>query len=197
MTSAAERARQEGRPRSAQADAAITRAVVDVFAERGYAGLTVEAVAERAGVARTTVYRRFPAKSDLLFHAVEACKPAPVAAVDTGSTVGDLVAIAAAMRDGMRSPDMGRVVPAVLAATARHPELAKDFRRWMKGNRRVLPAVIERGIERGELAPGTDVQLMADMVGGALFFRIFVAGGDVSDSTLAELAKRVVAGFAR
>src|SRR5690349_14566305 len=94
-----------GRPRSAEADEAIARAALAVLAESGFEGVTVEAVAARAGVARSTVYRRFPGKPELMVTVLQHACQAPVDDTDTGSVEEDLVAIAEGLRLSMQESE--------------------------------------------------------------------------------------------
>jgi AcrR family transcriptional regulator len=188
--------RPGGRPRSAAADEAILAATLELLVTSGYDGLTVESVAERAGVAKTTVYRRYRDKESMVTAAAICCRREERWVVDTGSVEGDLLAVAEHMREVFTDRDSGRIIPAVVAAAARAPELAREHRRFIAGRRQVGSDAVRRGIERGELPAGTDPDLLIDLIGGPIFYRAFNSGGDLSDGFLRQLVRRALAAFA-
>ena len=181
--------RPPGRPRSADADRAILRATVDLLADEGYAGVTMEGVAAKAGVGKATVYRRWPSKSALVVDAISACRDVGWRPPDTGSARDDLLAFVRGFGDVLRSSDAGRVMPALVAELARSPELAATFRDGFVQPRRarVLEAV-GRGVERGEVRPDVDAELVADAVVALLQHRFLVTGMEIDD----DLPERVL-----
>jgi AcrR family transcriptional regulator len=190
MTEAAvETHRPPGRPRSAEADRAILRAAVDLLADEGYGGVTMEGVASRAGVGKATVYRRWPCKSALVVDAVTACRESGSQPPDTGSIRGDLLVFVRGFMHHLRTSDAGRVMPALVAELSRNPELAAEFRETFLQPRRakVLEAV-RRGVARGEVRSGVDAELVADGVVALLMHRFLVTGMEIDD----ELPERVV-----
>jgi len=188
---------RRGRPRSIEADEAILGAALRQFADCGYEGVSVEAVAAEAGVAKSTIYRRYPTKADLLGAAAEhASERAGVATADTGSVERDLLTLACKLRDALRSTEFGRSVPAVVAAAARHPEMAQMHREFIARRRRGAVAAVRRGIERGELGPDTDPDLLVDLVVGPVFYRLFLSGTPTTDAWLSDLVARAVRAYA-
>jgi AcrR family transcriptional regulator len=183
-----------GRPRSAEADDAILDATMDLFCEQGYDGLAVEGVACRAGVAKTTIYRRYPTKLELVMAAIERAKEGLIPEPDTGVLRDDLLAIAAGYTAMLQSETVGRAIPMMMAAKARSPELAAAHEEFVSSRRAATHAVIQRGIDRGDLAAGSDPTVIADMLTGALFTRVFVAGQPVDDAYLEALVDRLLAG---
>jgi len=181
-----------GRPRSAEVDEAIARAALTVLAELGFEGVTVEEVAARAGVARSTVYRRYPGKPELLVSVLNHACHAPVPDPDTGSVVGDLEALALGLNRSLGESDIGRALPAVVAAAVRHPEVAAAHRSFVAHRRRRMLAAIGRGIERGEVDPDLDPGTLADMVVGPVFHRRFTGPGPVTDDWIREIVARAV-----
>lgn len=184
--------RAVGRPRSVAADEAIRRAAIEVFAESGFEGLRVEAVAERAGVAKSTLYRRFPCKIDLVRHALDSSTdelPCP----HTDSLVDDLVVLLQRLRDKFAADPMGRAVPALIEAAARHPELREVQRQAIAERRRAGLARLAAAVGEGDLPDPTDIELLMDQLSGAVFYRSFVTGADLSDAVLRSLVVSVVA----
>jgi AcrR family transcriptional regulator len=174
--------RPPGRPRSAEADRAILRAAVDLLADEGYGGVTMEGVAARAGVGKATVYRRWASKSALVVDAISACRESGWQPPDTGSARDDLLAFVQGFMHHLRTSDAGRVMPALVTELARNPELAVAFREGFVQPRRnrVLDAV-RRGVERGEVGAGVDPELVADAVVALLLHRFLVTGMEIDD----------------
>jgi AcrR family transcriptional regulator len=174
--------RPPGRPRSAEADRAILRATVDLLADEGYGGVTMEGVAARAGVGKATVYRRWPSKSALVVDAVDACRESGWQAPDTGSAREDLLVFVRGFLDVIRASDAGRVMPALVTELARNPELAAAFRDGLVQPRRAcVLETVRRGVERGEVRPDVDAELVADAVVGLLEHRFLVTGMEIDD----------------
>jgi AcrR family transcriptional regulator len=181
--------RPPGRPRSVEADRAILRAAVDLLADEGYGGVTMEGVATRAGVGKATVYRRWPCKSALVVDAVTTCQERSGPPPDTGSTRDDLLVFVRGFMHHLRTSDAGRVMPALVAELSRSPELAQAFREGFVQPRRakVLEAVC-RGVARGEVRPDVDPDLVADGVVAVLLHRFLVTGMEIDD----DLPERLV-----
>lgn len=179
-----------GRPRSHDADLAIEEAALEVLVQEGFAGMTIEGIAARAGVGKATVYRRWAAKEDLVVHAVHRKCMEHFVAPDTGSVRTDLLEILRTLLGRFQRD--GALMSAFAAEQGRHPELAEAFRTTFLAERRaVVQEVVARGIARGELAEGTDVELVGD-VGPALFWhRLTVTGAPLDD----DLPERIVDQF--
>jgi AcrR family transcriptional regulator len=184
---------QVGRPRSAEADEAIRNATIAEFAERGYDGMRIGAVAERAGVAKTTLYRRFPGKADLVQHALST-QSDEVACPHSDSLEDDLFRLVVRLRDKFTSDTLGRAIPALLDAAARHDDLRGIHRRFMAERRASGLARIGAAIDNGELPGDADAEMMLDQLSATVFFRSFVWQGDLGEEELRELVARVLAG---
>lgn len=181
-----------GRPRSAIADAAILDAATELFCELGYEGLSMEGVAAKAGVGKTTIYRRYPTKLDLVM-AVNGCLSAGMAPEpDTGSLRDDLVVLARNFHTMLSQTSAGRAIPMILAAKTQNPELARAHEAFVAGRRDITIGVIRRGVERGELPSNTDPTVIADLITGALFLRVFVTGQPVTRRYLDSLVDQVL-----
>jgi AcrR family transcriptional regulator len=179
-----------GRPRSPEADRAILSATIDLLADEGYGGVTMEGVACRAGVGKATVYRRWSSKSALVVDAMSACRESGAASPpDTGSLRADLLLFVRGFRDHLRTSDAGRVMPAVIAELSRSPELAAAFREdFVQPRRARVVAAVRRGVERGEARADVDPDLVADGVVALLLHRFLVTGMELDDG----LPERVV-----
>ncbi len=161
-------ARRPGRPRSEQADHAIIDAALDLFAESGVEGLCIEAVAARAGVGKSTIYRRWPGKEDLLLDALATLKtPLPE---PSGTSVGDdLVRLLRVMCDDMSDPRRARAAALLHGEGVKYPRLMARFTETVVEPRReVFRSVLRHGIETGELRGDTDIDAALFMMTGAV-----------------------------
>src|SRR5947209_12434715 len=161
-----------GRPRSAEADAAITEATVDLLATAGYANLTMSGVAARAGVSTATLYRRWSSKLELVVDVLSArAEESPVP--DTGSLEGDCRAIVHALVDKARTTQSTPLIAGLVGEIGRNAELAEALRVSLIGPRRTaFNEVFARATKRGELRRGVDVDLAADLLFGPLYHRL-------------------------
>ena len=163
-------ARPPGRPRSADVDVAILRATLAEYGEHGFGAMSVEGVAARAGVGKATIYRRYGSKLDLVRDAMywsAQFKPTP----DTGTLVGDLDGILTNLDDLVHDPVLGPSLHHMTADGARHPELRALYDEFLQHRRAGTKAVLRRAIDRGELLPGTDLELATDVLTGPVMLR--------------------------
>jgi len=185
-----------GRPRSPAADRAIRDATVDLLAGVGYANLTMCGVASAAGVSTATLYRRWRSKLDLVVAVLQARAdewPIP----DTGSLAGDCRQLLRALVTSVLTSSSGSVMAGLVGEIARNPELAEAFRTSLVAPRRqALAEMLERARVRGELRPGVDYDLVADLLYGPIHNRMMVSGlpvdADLADR-LADLVLRAIA----
>jgi AcrR family transcriptional regulator len=193
--------RGPGRPRSVAADRAILDAALALLAEVGPTALSVEEVASRAGVGKTTIYRRFATKDDLIAASLASLNESlPTELVD-GSVRDCLVAMVtgwwAQQQDGNPS---GQLFHRVLAHAKRNPEMFCSFYDQVIEPRRDLyRAVILRGVESGELRPDTDVELMTTLIISSTVYtlQLRASGRDASPgSGPAEFVDAILRGFA-
>jgi AcrR family transcriptional regulator len=171
-------ARGRGRPRSEEAEQAILAATLGMVAAHGVAGTTIEGVAAEAGVGKTTIYRRWESKTDLIITAVSVMAPQGDPP-DTGSFPGDLKAFADLQRERLADTPLLTVAPRVLAESLSYPELHQGFLdNVITPLRGVIRTIIERGIGRGELRPDLEVEPLVDILHAIPIYRILVSGGD-------------------
>ena len=173
-----DRSRRPGRPREEATEQAITAAAREVLADKGVARMSMEHVAARAGVAKSTLYRRWPSKIELAVHAV--------AATFDEIEIGDHGSLAADMRAGigeaarlLRDPSTGGAYAALLAESARDPDgVGQRVRESLSTRLHALVATsVERAIDRGEIRREMiDVDLLADVVVGSVMHRALATG---------------------
>jgi AcrR family transcriptional regulator len=183
-----------GRPRDEEADAAILDAALALLAEQGYSGLRMEAVAARAGVAKATVYRRWPDKLSLTIAAVSRIPELP--SVDTGSLAGDLDALRNALVALFKTTRLADILPALAAERVRRTSAAAEIDALIRRRYEPWVAAIRRAIARGELprSASADAALIADLLAGVLMQRVFFTGGRVDEQTWNTVLAIVVAG---
>jgi AcrR family transcriptional regulator len=162
-------ARKPGRPRSEQAEQAIIKAALELFAEKGPDGLCVEAVAARAGVGKATVYRRWKNKEDLLLAALGSLK-SPLPDPDTGSVRDDLIAMVTVMSQDAVDPARQRQYTLLLGEGAKYPKLMARYAETVVEPRRdLIRSVLRRGIEAGQIRPDLDIEVaMLTLTGAAM-----------------------------
>jgi AcrR family transcriptional regulator len=151
--------RRPGRPRSEQAEQAIIEATLDLFAEQGFEGVCVEAVAARAGVGKATIYRRWPNKEELLLAAFGSLK-SPFPELAGVSVRDDLLSMVKVMCADKSDPRKARRYALLLGDGDKYPRLmARYMETVVQPRRDAMRAVIRRGIQSGELRPDTDVEI--------------------------------------
>ena len=164
---------------------ALRRALFEEWAAVGYAGLSLERVAQRARVGKAALYRRWPSKvamtSDTLARVGLAITDAP----DTGSLLGDVRAALLSIRRVLRHPLIRRILLDLHAEIGRSPDLKAAIRPFQAKRRERVQALIDRAIARGEVAPEVDREIASDLLGAAIYWRIAVIGG-VADRAYVE-----------
>lgn len=164
---------------------AITEAVLTEWAENGYARLSMEGVAKRAGVGKSALYRRWPSKQEMAMTVIAEFSVARAAIPDTGSLRGDLRAALDWVVNWLTDPHFSRIVPDLVAETARNPELA-DFVKSMIGTpRRERSAeMLRRAVERGELRADLDLELVLDLLAAPVYWRLSVRAAEAEPDYL-------------
>jgi AcrR family transcriptional regulator len=151
-----------GRQRDPSRDEAILAATLAAFAEQGYAGVSIEGVAARAGVAKATIYRRYPTKVQLVVEAVKVGACFADYLPDTGDVRADLANMLAKLMNLLRS-DVGPVLLAFAAERVRYRHLDDEFKRSVIGAKRAhIRHLITSAIERGVLPADIDVEVIAE-----------------------------------
>ena len=195
MTATEADARRPGRPRSAEADEAILDAAVELFAEVGLDGLTVEGVAARAGVGRATIYRRYPCKLDLVIAASRSFAFDGELHPDLGSTRAELRALVDWLINMLTGTALGRAMPRLVADRARIPELAEAHREIVREKRACHREVVLRGIARGDLRPDVDSEAVIDAYVGPIFYRFLISDDPLDDAFADALVDSVLRAF--
>ncbi|HEY3008488.1 MAG TPA: TetR/AcrR family transcriptional regulator [Micromonosporaceae bacterium] len=173
---------------------AIRGAVLAELASVGYGRLSIEAVARRAGVGKTAVYRRWSSKLEMVLEVVSGIAGQRLPLPDTGSLRGDLELLLHIAARALRHPIASQIIPDLLAEAARNPQIAETLQAALHGNQRdVGLRLIGRAVERGELPVEYDPDAAVDLIVGPLYWRIAVARGPVSDEYLGRMATATAA----
>lgn len=190
--SAAPRRRPGGR--SARVRAAVLRASLEELAAVGYPRLGFEGIARRAGVHKTTLYRRWTSLEALLVEALLEHSAVRVPMPDTGSVRGDLLALASAISVNITSPDVEAVLRALVADATRLPVLAGAGRRYWEARFSLARRVVEQAVRRRELPAGTDADLLIEALIGPLYLRLLVTLLPIDAGFVERVVDLVVAG---
>src|SRR5580693_5397875 len=182
--------------RSARVREAVLAAAFSELIDSGYSALSVEAVAARAGVNKTTIYRRWPTLDDLLVDALMEWSHDALPAMDTGSVETDLLALGGQLADVLNAGVGRQVVALVLTAGLRSAQLRETTRRYFDHQAlRAIP-IVNQAIDRGELPADTDANALLTTFRAPLFYRL-VTTGDPIDEELITQAARVTLTAAR
>lgn len=186
-----------GRHREERIDRAVLDATVALLDEVGYAALTMGAVAQRAGVHRPALYRRWPAKRHLVVDALAeglGLRPTP----DTGDLRADLVAGMTTIVDSLAGTTLGRALPALVADLADDPELAERFReRVFHSRRATTAATLRSAADRGEIRADFDMDFVLDALAAPLYFRVLFGHLPLTRALAEQCVDAVLADLAR
>ena len=193
-----ERAAPRRRPggRTARTRALALDAVLDELVERGYRGLTIEAVAARSGVHKTTLYRRWGSVDALLGEAATAAMDEAVPIPDEGALEADLLALAKAITTNLRRPVTEALARLVAGEGGHQPGLRDASIAFWRHRADLTRTVVERAVTRGELEPGTDPAALLEALIAPLYLRLLVTGRRL-DASAARSAATGAAALAR
>ena len=186
-------------PRVERSRQAILEATLQLLARDGDVGsLTVEAVAARSGVAKTTIYRRWRDKWELALDAVMIdMLPRLDEPVDVGDTRKELLTVINSVVKTLATPPYGQAMQALVSQIATDADLARVYREQVVEPRQAeLTQVVKRGIARGDLRPDTDVRLIHALLVGPIFYRLLFSGAALDRNLSRRLIDAILAGFA-
>jgi AcrR family transcriptional regulator len=184
--------------RRARSDVAILTATRELLAEVGVRGLTIEGVAARSGVAKTTIYRRWSDKDELALAAVwDDVISGLRAPEDVGDTLKELRAFVEPVIEVLRSPLMSSVMRGLTSEIATNPELYETYPiRTIEPRLVQLADVVARGVARGDLRPDTDVRLAHELLVGPVFYRLLYSHQPLDDGLSDRVSAAVFRAFA-
>jgi AcrR family transcriptional regulator len=188
-----------GRPRSEKARKAVLEAAAELLLGRGLGAVSMDAVAERAGVSKATIYRWWPTKETLALDALytrwAAAAPVPK---DTGSLRGDLLELLRPWAELVRTGPYARVIAALLTEARTDPVFAAEYRRHVIQPRRgQAREIFERAIARGEIPADLDVEVALDLVYGPLYHRLLQGHAPLDDAFVQAVVDLALTGITR
>jgi len=189
--------RAPGRPRDPDLDRAILAATRELLAEEGFARLSIEGVAQRAGVGKPTIYRRWSSKVALVLEAIDQSGPSTSLDDPSRSVRERLTALLTELGATLGEGPAGRIMAGLVGEIPRDPELAAAIRRvFVARRRRKVFRLLREGIDAGELRSDLDLDVAADQLTGPFIVRTLLTGGPMGPSFVVTLVDHLFAGWA-
>ncbi len=184
-----------GRPRDKRIDASVLRATVELLADTGYADLTVDAIARRAGTSKPAIYRRWPNKAHLVHEAVFPVGEA-TAIPDTGSLTEDVQALVARTAAVLTTPPARAALPGLVAEMVSDPGLHTALlERFGEVSFRDLSALLDRAKARGQVRPEVVATDLIDLLAGATFMAMITRPASIDDAWVRRMAALIMKGI--
>jgi AcrR family transcriptional regulator len=170
---------------------AVLAATVKLLIERGFSGASVDEISRRSGVAKTTIYRHWPTRADLLR---DACSKigTPQTVPDTGDFEKDVLTVMTNLARVLRTAKWTSVLPSIIDAAERDPAIATMYSELQHGYSRPLETVIRRAVEKGELPENTDAAMLIAALTGPLFYRRWFSREKLTNSFAKQIVQRVI-----
>ncbi len=182
---------RRGRPRAEGLDEALLDVTLDLAGEVGINGMSMDDLAQRAGVSKATIYRRWPSKERLVLDALNhAMRPFDLIA--TGTLRGDLDAYLGELARRMSEGRASDVLPDLIAASVRDPNLRTSLDEYIRYRRQPLQTILGRGMQRRELAADTDVEVVIDALIGPFVYRRLLSHDPLDDNFVERLMRTVL-----
>lgn len=172
----------------------VLRAALEVLADDGMRGFTVESVARRAGASKATIYRHWQSPSALLVDAMDAGF-APSPETLTGDLRADLVRVLEGFSGRLGASRFPRLLAAFMDAAERHPELAEMHTELTRRRREPVLRLISNAAARGEIVLQVDPEIVVDLLAAPFFYRRFVAHRHIPKTLAAQVVDQVLAGL--
>jgi AcrR family transcriptional regulator len=175
----------------------VLAATLDLLTEAGLGGLTVDEVAKRSGVAKTTIYRHWSNRNALIIEACLRMTDGDDEPPDTGSLDGDVKAVLRNLAELLVTARWSSILPSIVDAAERDPEIAEVHSRLQRWHAAPLRAALERAVLRGEISPEVDLSAIAAALRGPLYFRRWFSRDPIDDSFVNLIVQSVLAGVRR
>ncbi|MBW4618935.1 MAG: TetR/AcrR family transcriptional regulator [Cyanosarcina radialis HA8281-LM2] len=168
----ADRKKSPGRPRSTQSHQAMLQATLELLGEVGFEAMSIEAIASRAGVGKTTIYRRYSSKEELVADAIESMRE-EVLIPDTGNLWGDIEALIENAAKITLSPLGRQTVATIVSSASSNSGFARIYRtKYLEPRRKAFAVVIERAKVRNEVQADIDPSLIFDTMSGIMLYAL-------------------------
>jgi AcrR family transcriptional regulator len=178
-------------PRVVRSREVVLGATRELLVEEGRSGASIDAIAKRSGVARTTIYRHWPTLAALIgaaFDSMSVAWPLP----DTATLRGDLVDQLLRMRTSLNEDCWGQVLPTMIDGTFRDETVAAHQRAIVSDRRQRTKTILQRAVDRGELDASTDFDIIIDRLTGPIFYRHLLLREPTSDAYIEALVDAVI-----
>lgn len=169
----------------------VLAVTAEILFERGFAAASVDEISRRSGIAKTTIYRHWPTRIDLLR---DACSKigTPLTEPDTGHLESDLVALMSELVHLLRTAKWASVLPSVIDAAERDPDIADMYSKLQQGYAAPFAAVIHRAVTRGELARETDAPMLVAALTGPLFYRRWFSRDPLTEAFAKQIIRQIM-----
>lgn len=181
-----------GRPRSVKSDRAILQATLELLAEVGFEALSIEGIAARAGVGKTTIYRRYSSKEELVADAIESMR-AEIILPDTGNFQTDLDALIDRVAQMVLTPASRQAIAKIVSSAIGNPQFARIYQtKYLEPRRKDFAVIIERAKLRNEIAADIDADRVFDLISGImLYVTIFPPNSEAWSSYVGNILKMI------
>ncbi len=179
-------------PRVERSRIVILQAAVEELADVGYGGVTIEAIAARAGVGKSTIYRHWPDKLTLIADALETFHEQMVPDLGDLSAQDAIALLVRHVAEVVVDSTFSRCIPALIEGAERDHRVREFHHRYSAERRRAITDLIARGVEQGELRTGIDPELATSALLGAIFYRRLMTGQPLDPAAAAELVDLVL-----
>ncbi|MBW4632301.1 MAG: TetR/AcrR family transcriptional regulator [Iphinoe sp. HA4291-MV1] len=170
--------KQPGRPRSVQSHQAILKSTLDLLAQVGYERITIDAIALGAGVGKTTIYRWYRSKEELVADAIESLRE-EIEIPDKGTVWGDLDCIIESAVKTSLTPLGRQILAMIIGAASSSPQFAQVYwTKYLKPRRQAFHVVIERAQARNEIPADMDSDIVFDLISGIMLYALVVKPSD-------------------
>ncbi len=187
-----------GRPsrRSQRTHRAVLNAAADLLAESGYANITIEGIAVRASVAKTTIYRWWSTKAAIFMELYNELAAEALTTLDTGSVEEDLCNLLRGLFKLFTTTSAGPAMVGMISEAQSNPEVAKVFQeQFMVHRRNVTRTILQRGVERGELQADLDIDLAIDVISGPIWYRLLQGHAPLDEHFADSVVRQVLFGI--
>lgn len=167
--------------RTARTAEAVYAATISELSARPYADISVETIAARAGVHKTTVYRRWGTKAELVAQALAGAAAAAIEVPDTGTIESDLRALSRSVGAVLADPGGAAITRALLAGAAESAEIGALMDRFWATRLAAISAIVDRAVQRGEISTGTDAAGIMNAVAAPLYYRLLVSREPITE----------------
>lgn len=186
-----------GRPRNMETQNSILNASYELLLEKGFAAVTVEKIAERAGVSKATIYKWWPNKAAVVIDGYLSAASDRLPVPDTGTVVEDIRQHAVNLGHFLLGRE-GKVIMELIGEGQTDPGLAEAYRtRYFAPRRQEARQILERGVKRGELGEQLDIATCIDLIYGPIFYRLIMTGELIDENYILGLVEMAFSGISR